>query len=127
MDDHDHRAPTTEPKTACHAEPGRSAVVDVLVDNHRQFLRFLERRVGDRALAEDILQAAFVRGLERAEQVRVEVGSDGEDDDGEAAAPDDATIETPRAEAPRPAPPDASPMSIRADQCARDGAARSFA
>jgi RNA polymerase sigma-70 factor (ECF subfamily) len=31
-----------------------------LVDNHRQFLGFLERRLGDRALAEDILQDAFV-------------------------------------------------------------------
>jgi RNA polymerase sigma factor (sigma-70 family) len=47
-----------------------SGAVAVLVDNHRQFLRFLERRVGDRALAEDILQAAFVRGLERAGQLR---------------------------------------------------------
>lgn len=70
MGQHDHRAASAEPHTACHAEPGRGAVVDVLVDNHRQFLRFLERRLGDRALAEDILQAAFVRGLERAEQLR---------------------------------------------------------
>jgi RNA polymerase sigma-70 factor (ECF subfamily) len=45
-------------------------VLGVLVDNHRQFLRFLERRLGDRALAEDVLQAAFVRGLERAGQLR---------------------------------------------------------
>lgn len=45
-------------------------VADVLVDNHRQFLRFLEHRLGDRALAEDVLQAAFVRGLERAAQLR---------------------------------------------------------
>jgi RNA polymerase sigma factor (sigma-70 family) len=72
MGDHDDhpRAPTTEPEIACHAEPGGRAVVDVLVDEHRQFLRFLERRLGDRALAEDILQAAFVRGLERAGQLR---------------------------------------------------------
>lgn len=47
-----------------------TGALGVLVDNHRQFLRFLERRVGDRALAEDILQAAFVRGIERAEQLR---------------------------------------------------------
>jgi RNA polymerase sigma-70 factor (ECF subfamily) len=38
-------------------------VVLRLVDNHRAFLRFLERRVGDRGLAEDILQEAFVRSL----------------------------------------------------------------
>jgi RNA polymerase sigma-70 factor (ECF subfamily) len=37
------------------------AALDVLVENHRAFLAYLERRVGDRALAEDILQDAFVR------------------------------------------------------------------
>lgn len=36
-----------------------------LVDNHRQFLAFLERRVGDRAIAEDILQEAFVKSLQK--------------------------------------------------------------
>ena len=35
-----------------------------LVDGHREFLAFLEKRVESRAVAEDILQAAFVRGLE---------------------------------------------------------------
>jgi RNA polymerase sigma-70 factor (ECF subfamily) len=45
-------------------------VVDVLVENHRRFLAFLERRVGSREVAEDILQEAFVRGLERADSVR---------------------------------------------------------
>ena len=42
-------------------------VVSILVANHREFLGFLQRRVGDRALAEDILQEAFVRGLAKAE------------------------------------------------------------
>lgn len=45
-------------------------VVGTLVDNHRRFLSFLERRVGDRAVAEDILQEAFVRGIDRAGAVR---------------------------------------------------------
>jgi RNA polymerase sigma factor (sigma-70 family) len=58
-----HPVPVPEP-----AAPAKA--VDVLVDNHRQFLRFLERRLGDRELAEDVLQAAFVRGLERADQLR---------------------------------------------------------
>lgn len=40
-------------------------VVAALVANHRQFLGFLERRLGDKALAEDILQDAFVRGVNR--------------------------------------------------------------
>lgn len=37
----------------------------VFVANHREFLSFLERRVGSRAVAEDILQEAFVRGTGR--------------------------------------------------------------
>lgn len=48
------------------------AVVAALVENHRRFLAFLERRVGNRADAEEILQAAFVRGLERAGELRDE-------------------------------------------------------
>jgi len=43
-----------------------------LVDNHRQFLGFLERRLGDRALAEDILQDAFVKSIEKPEDARDE-------------------------------------------------------
>lgn len=44
-------------------------VVARLVEGHRDFLSFLERRVRDRALAEDILQEAFVRGIERAGEI----------------------------------------------------------
>jgi RNA polymerase sigma factor (sigma-70 family) len=40
-------------------------VVVILVGNHRDFLAFVQKRVGDRALAEDILQEAFVRGLDK--------------------------------------------------------------
>ena len=43
-----------------------------LVESHREFLAFLERRVESRAVAEDILQEAFVRGLERGAGVRDE-------------------------------------------------------
>ncbi len=39
--------------------------IDALVANHRAFLAFLERRVGRRDVAEDILQEAFARGLDR--------------------------------------------------------------
>ena len=45
-------------------------VVDVLVANHRHFLAFLERRVGSRAVAEDLLQDAFVRGIDRLPTLR---------------------------------------------------------
>ena len=47
-------------------------VQQVLVDNHRKFLAFLERRVGSREVAEDILQEAFVRGVERGDSIRDE-------------------------------------------------------
>jgi RNA polymerase sigma-70 factor (ECF subfamily) len=43
-----------------------------LVGGHREFLAFLERRVESRAAAEDILQAAFARGLERGRGVQDE-------------------------------------------------------
>jgi RNA polymerase sigma factor (sigma-70 family) len=41
-------------------------VARVLVENHRRFLAFLERRVPSRDIAEDILQEAFVRGITKA-------------------------------------------------------------
>jgi RNA polymerase sigma-70 factor (ECF subfamily) len=45
------------------------AATALLVENHRAFLRYLERRLGDRALAEDILQDAFVRHLRHGDDV----------------------------------------------------------
>ena len=50
--------------------PTSAAVVEKLVGSHREFLRFLERKVGSRAVAEDILQEAFVKGVERADTLR---------------------------------------------------------
>ena len=38
-----------------------STPVALLLENHRAFLRYLERKVGDRAIAEDILQDAFAK------------------------------------------------------------------
>jgi RNA polymerase sigma-70 factor (ECF subfamily) len=52
------------------ALPATPQVVQTLVDNHRRFLSFLERRVGSREVAEDILQEAFVRGLRGAVELR---------------------------------------------------------
>lgn len=40
-------------------------MVEALVANHRKFLAFLERRVGNPALAEELLQAAYVKTLEK--------------------------------------------------------------
>jgi RNA polymerase sigma factor (sigma-70 family) len=44
--------------------------VRTLVDSHDQFLRFLQSRVGSREVAEDILQAAFVKTFERGDEIR---------------------------------------------------------
>jgi RNA polymerase sigma-70 factor (ECF subfamily) len=62
--------PRDEGGDAPAARPDSAAVVTALVANHRDFLAFLERRVGDRALAEDILQDAFVRGLDKVAALR---------------------------------------------------------
>ena len=48
--------------------PAGSAPVETLLENHRVFLRYLERRVSDRALAEDILQDAFAKVVARSGQ-----------------------------------------------------------
>lgn len=60
--------PTGEPETL----PDTPPVVARLVAGHRQFLAFLERRVGDRATAEDLLQEAFVRSLAHAGRLESE-------------------------------------------------------
>ena len=45
----------------------RPDVPKILVENHRQFLSFLTRRVGNASDAEEILQAAFVKGMEKSD------------------------------------------------------------
>lgn len=50
--------------------PPTTEVVATLVANHREFLRFVERRVGSRALAEDILQTAFVKNVDKLDTIR---------------------------------------------------------
>lgn len=52
------------------ALPDTPAAVARLVANHREFLGFLAARVGDRALAEDLLQDAFVRGIGKLDSLR---------------------------------------------------------
>jgi len=47
-------------------------LIQALLANHRAFVRYLERRVGDRDLAEDILQDAFVKVVSRPEQAPVD-------------------------------------------------------
>lgn len=47
-----------------------SETLPALLDHHAAFLGFVQRRVQDRALAEDILQSAYLRALQRADTVR---------------------------------------------------------
>jgi RNA polymerase sigma factor (sigma-70 family) len=55
------------------AESTRSSVDRALVANHRDFLRFVEARVGDRATAEEIVQEAFVRTMDHGDEIRESV------------------------------------------------------
>lgn len=54
--------------------PEESAPIEdiaaTLVANHRDFLAFVEKRVGNRATAEEILQDAFVRSMDKFDTVR---------------------------------------------------------
>jgi RNA polymerase sigma-70 factor (ECF subfamily) len=62
----------THPVTPESAErdPNAPDVLRLLLDNHARFLGFLERRVGSRDEAEDILQEAFVRTIGRTGELR---------------------------------------------------------
>src|SRR5687768_17336267 len=50
------------------------APLAILLENHRAFLKYLEHRVGDRALAEDILQDAFAKVLARPDRAPADEG-----------------------------------------------------
>jgi RNA polymerase sigma factor (sigma-70 family) len=50
-------------------DPRAPDVLRLLFDNHARFLGFLERRVGSRDEAEDILQEAFVRSIGRTDSL----------------------------------------------------------
>jgi RNA polymerase sigma factor (sigma-70 family) len=59
----------TEPLTDNSRAP-----IEVLLENHRAFLRYLQSRVNDRELAEDILQDAFVKVMDRPDHVPADEG-----------------------------------------------------
>lgn len=64
--------PMTLPISPDSAErdPHAPDVLRLLLDNHARFLGFLERRVGSRDEAEDILQEAFIRSIGRTDSLR---------------------------------------------------------
>ena len=47
-----------------------NALLPQLLEHRKEFLDFLTRRVGDSASAEDILQTAYTRALEKGEQIK---------------------------------------------------------
>lgn len=51
-------------------QPETPELIAALLDNRQRFLAFLESRLGDRAIAEDILQDAFVRGLRAVDSLQ---------------------------------------------------------
>ena len=52
----------------CHADS--TSRTTFLVQQHARFLAFLERRLGNRAEAEDVLQSAYMKALTEIEDVR---------------------------------------------------------
>ena len=61
--------PQVAPPTGC-AEPVSAQPIASLLEQRREFLRFLRRRVSSPALAEDILQNAYLRALEHSSELR---------------------------------------------------------
>src|SRR4051812_31554461 len=59
----DEAGPDAGPDAAL--PPDREDVVAALLAQRGRFLAFVERRVGSRAVAEDLLQTAFARTLEK--------------------------------------------------------------
>lgn len=67
-----HSAPMRDPRKTEAPTPPSPEVIERLVASHREFLAFLEPRLPSRAAAEEILQAAFVRTLEKGGAIREE-------------------------------------------------------
>jgi RNA polymerase sigma-70 factor (ECF subfamily) len=63
-------AAAAEPDSAPRRAPIAAPALAVLVENRARFLAFLERRVGSRDAAEEILQQAYVRGMDRGGGLR---------------------------------------------------------
>lgn len=64
----------TADRNHAHIDDNVPAPLEPLLENHRAFLSYLQRKVGDRALAEDILQDAFTKLLDRPEQAPADEG-----------------------------------------------------
>lgn len=58
--------------SCCQGPELSPEVLERLVAGHRDFLRFLESKVESRAVAEELLQTAFVRAMDKGETLRDE-------------------------------------------------------
>jgi RNA polymerase sigma-70 factor (ECF subfamily) len=54
------------------ANPPDRVTLEVLLENHRRFLAFLEQRTGSRALAEELLQSALAKAVEHEAELEQE-------------------------------------------------------
>jgi len=57
-------------ETSSTENPVTLEVAEILIANHREFLHFVDQRVGNRAIAEEIVQDAFVRSLDPGDEIR---------------------------------------------------------
>ena len=64
------RVPAAMPTEAPEESAPIENIAATLVANHRDFLAFVEKRVSNRATAEEILQDAFVRSMDKFDTVR---------------------------------------------------------
>lgn len=62
--------PMSDVDTHDELPPLSDAVTRTLVAQHRKFLAFLEKRVESRAVAEEILQNAFMKSIEKQHQLQ---------------------------------------------------------
>jgi RNA polymerase sigma-70 factor (ECF subfamily) len=60
----------SHPRTTGHDDGVTRDVLATLVAHHRELLAFVQRRVGSRDLAEEILQDAFVRSVDKLDTIR---------------------------------------------------------
>lgn len=56
-------------KSCCSQNAPAGSLVETLAEEHERFLAFVTRRVKSRALAEEILQDAYVRSLDHADSL----------------------------------------------------------
>lgn len=70
MDQTEKENPQTNPNESATPLPTGDDIVRRLLDHESAFRSFLRRRIGDDAIAEDLLQHSFVRAVEHQHSIR---------------------------------------------------------